>query len=293
MGQSPDANRIDPCVARIATAVQEAVAATRRRWTARALEREIAAREACPRTLVRRAIRRLIDAGRLEYSYTFGQSYLVLSFRQPVAVGERFVIISPDYKGRLAPERLPLVIGPGGAFGSGRHPTTRLALLALEKAWTLGPPKRSLGVPSVVDIGTGSGILAIAAARLGAVKVTALDIDPCARTEAALNVGLNAQTAAIAVVATPVKDLEGTFDAVIANLRPPTLIRLLAWISQHLSSDGRLVVSGMREEEWRPVAESFHSAGFQSQWQGCQGGWAGGFFCRQGGQRLAGTSSEG
>lgn len=292
MGQSRNADRHESFSARLETAVQAAVVGARRRWTAPALARDIAAREACARSLVRGAIRRLIEKGLIEYRYTFGQSYLEMSFRQPVEIGGRFTILPSDYTGRVAAERLPLFIGPGSAFGSGRHPTTRLALLAMEKAWESKLLASRDPMRSVIDIGTGSGILAIAAARLGAVTVTALDIDPCARTEAAANIARNTQTAVITVTSTPLDQIDGSFDAVIANLRLPTLIQLRGWVGRHLSAGGGMVVSGLRDSEWGRLEEIYRAAGWRSVWRHCEAGWAGGLLGHQGGHSPGDHASE-
>ena len=269
-----------PAPESVETAVQAAVATARRRWTARDLEREIAARESCPREVVGTAIRRLVDGGILEYDYTFGQSYLVLSFHRPVAVGERFVILSPGCQDIAPADRVPLCLAPGSAFGSGRHPTTRLALQGLEKGWALAWSSAGSGSPptTVIDIGTGSGILAIAAARLGAVAVTAVDTDACARWEAAANIALNAATASIIVTGADLENLPGTFDMVIANLRLPTLIELLPWVRSHLQQKGCVVVSGIREDEWAVLKARYGDAGYHPVWHRCEAGWIGGLF---------------
>lgn len=244
------------------------------RWTALELERHIAGREACPRALVRDAIRRLISQGLLEYSYTFGQSYLVISFRHPVDVGHGFTIAPPDYSGPIAPHRLPLVIGPGVSFGSGRHPTTRLALRALEHSWSLICMGRAVPGGAVIDIGTGSGILAIAAARLGATTVMALDWDPCARSEAIHNIALNHGLPAITVSNRPLESLQNRFDLVIANLRLPTLAQLADWIALHLNPGGCVVVSGVKTEELSCLVTIYGKYGFEPTWQRQDAGWA-------------------
>lgn len=242
-----------PAPESVETAVQAAVATARRRWTARDLEREIAARESCPREVVGTAIRRLVDGGILEYDYTFGQSYLVLSFHLPVAVGERFVILSPGCQDIAPADRVPLCLAPGSAFGSGRHPTTRLALQGLEKGWALAWSSAGSGSPppTVIDIGTGSGILAIA---------------------------LNAATASIIVTGADLENLPGTFDMVIANLRLPTLIQLLPWVRSHLQQKGCVVVSGIREDEWAVLKARYGDAGYHPVWHRCEAGWIGGLF---------------
>jgi len=265
----------DPFSKRIEKVVRTAVVEARRSWTCGALERHIAAQEAVSRSLVRQAIRNQIEKGLIEYRYTFGQSYLAMSFRHPVAISDRFTIVPPDYTGTVAADRLSLVIGPGGAFGSGRHPSTRLALTALEKAWLLGTSSGDTAVRSVIDIGTGSGILAIGAARLGAARVTALDIDACARMEAMSNIALNGATAVISVSPKPLEQVQGTFDAVLANLRLPTLIQLLKWLHDHLSPGGWMALSGLRDHEWPHLRRIYQEQGLQALWYRQEGGWVG------------------
>ena len=261
--------------------VYEGVANAQSRMTASALERSVAQTESCSRRLVRDAIRWLIEEGLLEYRYTFGQSYLSLSFRRPVDVSSRFTIIPPGHVGKLPPERIPIAIAPGASFGDGRHPTTRLALQGLEAAWSSllawgGKPPRC-----VIDIGTGSGILAIAAACLGAASVLALDVDACARSEAEQNIRLNPEAVRVSVADRPIAAIDTVFDLVLANLRLPTLAQLGDWIHGHLTSPGCAVVSGCREEEWAHLTKCFAHYDLRSGWQGTLAGWSGGIFYRE------------
>ena len=230
--------------------------------------------------MVRSAIRGLIEQGILEYTYTFGQSYLVMSFRHPVDVSPLFTIIPPDYAGDMSSHRHRIAIAPGVSFGSGRHPTTRLALGALEEGWFYLRSRGLSSIQKVIDIGTGSGILAIAASCLGAEAIMALDVDACARSEARMNIDLNPKAAtAVAVSDTPLASIEKRFDLVMANLRLPTLIHLSAWIQSHLRSVGCAVVSGFREEEWDRLQACYARQGFHSLWQGSMAGWSAGVFC--------------
>jgi ribosomal protein L11 methyltransferase len=253
--------------------VHDKVAESRRRLTFKDLEKQIAAIDGVPKSLVRTAIRSLIEAGILEYRYTFGQSYLELSFRHPVEVGNVFTIVPPGYTGQLPPHRLPIAISPGVSFGSGRHPTTRLSLQALESTWAYRTLHDMAAVQSVLDIGTGSGILAIAASCLGASTITALDIDACARTEAHVNIGLNPGAEGILVSDRPLSSFNSRFDLVIANLRLPTLVALSGWVASHLASSGCLVVSGFRGEEQDRLLACYADHGFRPLWQKALAGW--------------------
>jgi len=97
--------------------IYDKVAESRRRLTFKDLERQLTAIDGVPKPFVRTAIRSLIEAGILEYRYTFGQSYLELSFRNPVDVSDVFTIVPPGYSGKLSPHRLPIAIAPGVSFG--------------------------------------------------------------------------------------------------------------------------------------------------------------------------------
>lgn len=263
---------------RIRKSVLEAIINARHRRTARDLEREMASRAGCSRLLVKTAIRGLIETGILEYRYTFGQSYLAMSFRRPVDVSPRFTIVPPGYSGGAPSFRIPIVIAPGVAFGDGRHPTTRLALHALELAWAHLQQNNATDALVAMDIGTGSGILAIAAACLGAETVFGLDIDACARSEALANIGLNPKAAGIDVTDRPLDAFDLSFDLVMANLRLPTLVDLADWMEAHLKATGCVVVSGCREEEWDRLSDVYATKGLHSGWQAAMGGWVGGLF---------------
>jgi ribosomal protein L11 methyltransferase len=133
-------------------------------------------------------------------------------------------------------------------------------------------------VQSVLDIGTGSGILAIAASSLGASTITALDIDACARSEARLNVDLNTGAEGVQVSDQPLSSFNDRFDLVIANLRLPTLVALSEWVASHLAPSGCLVVSGFKDEEQDRLFACYADQGFQSLWQKELAGWCSAFF---------------
>lgn len=126
-----------------------------------------------------------------------------------------------------------------------------------------------------MDIGTGSGVLAIGAALLGARSVLALDVDPCALWEARANVALNGLDDRIRVSADPVEALAQTFDLVLANLRLPTLLGLVPTMSRMLGDEGVLVISGIRPEEAFELMKSGAVHGFEPCWLKESQGWVG------------------
>jgi ribosomal protein L11 methyltransferase len=137
----------------------------------------------------------------------------------------------------LPADGVPVIVDPRGAFGSGLHPSTRLALKLLDEGALRGG--------TMLDVGAGSGILAVAAARIG-FDACALELEPAARAACA-------RTAAANGVAVPVFDsspatLGRKFDLVVANIPSATLLKLAAELYAAVKPDGALIVSGTRSE---------------------------------------------
>lgn len=155
----------------------------------------------------------------------------------PIRVSERLWIVPSWHK---SPDlaAINLILDPGMAFGTGSHPTTRLCLEWLER--TVSPSC------SVLDYGCGSGILAIAAARLGAARVAGVDIDPQAVESARANAERNEVSALFADSAEPVA---GEYDLVVANILSNPLRVLAPAICAHVRSGGCLALSGILREQ--------------------------------------------
>lgn len=166
----------------------------------------------------------------------------------PIRVSDRLWIV-PSWHKSPDPEAINLVLDPGMAFGTGSHPTTRLCLEWLERNVTPGC--------SILDYGCGSGILAIAAARLGAGKVAGVDIDPQAVEAARANAERNAVTAQFADSAKPVA---GEYDFVVANILSNPLRVLAPAICAHVRPGGRLALSGILREQAEEII------GIYAQW---------------------------
>jgi ribosomal protein L11 methyltransferase len=132
-------------------------------------------------------------------------------------------------------ESIELLIDPGRAFGSGSHPTTQLVLRALEPL--VGPST------SMLDVGCGSGVLAIAAAQLGASPVVAVDVDPVALSVTLENAARNGVI--VDGRDTPVDELDGVFDVVVANIGTAALVDLAAALVARVAPRGTLVLSGV------------------------------------------------
>lgn len=142
---------------------------------------------------------------------------------------------------------LPVVVelGPGG-FGDGRHPTTGQIIEELLE--------RTAGGERVLDVGCGSGILGLCALRLGAAHVVALDIDGDAVEAARRNARINGMGDRMEATSAPLGDIEGTFDAVAANIARAGVVDLAPELVSHVSPDGWLAVGGISPPQCSQVA---------------------------------------
>lgn len=156
---------------------------------------------------------------------------------EPIRVSDRLWIV-PSWHDAPDPEAMVLVLDPGMAFGTGSHPTTRLCLEWLEGNVTPGL--------SVLDYGCGSGILAIAAARLGASEVVGVNIDEQAVIASRSNAERNGVSARFQDSG---RELNGQFDLVVANILANPLKVLAPAICGHVRRGGRLALSGILSEQ--------------------------------------------
>lgn len=226
------------------------------------------------RTALRQAVREMVAAGELAYALEHGRTVLEASFDRPVRVSERITLAPPDRGGTPLGGGVLVRLTAGAAFGAGRHPTTRLALRGIDRALQAsGAPAGRSG--RVLDVGTGTGVLAIAALALGMQGGVGIDLDPCAVVEARDNVRLNGMDERIRISDQPLETVAGRFALVTANLRPPTLVRLAGTLRARMQVRGALVVSGMRAEERADVTAALQGGGgLRSTWFEEEGGWA-------------------
>jgi len=146
-------------------------------------------------------------------------------------------------------------VDPGPAFGTGQHPTTRMCLQALETFAPAGPW-------DLLDVGTGSGILAIYGAMLGAAPVTALDTDEEAIRWAEWNIRLNNVATAIGLSSEPLENWTAPFDVVTANLILEVIIDLLTCFPRVVRPGGHLVLSGLLRQQVDPLMPNLVRLGF-------------------------------
>lgn len=158
----------------------------------------------------------------------------------PMWVDDHVVLVPAWQQHHLPDDVMAIRVEPGGAFGLGDHPTTMLSLRALR----LLP----LADASVLDVGCGTGVLAIGAALFGARSVRAVDIADAAVEATRANAERNGVADRIGVDPTPIAVLYDSFDVVVANILAPTLCELADDLSRLTTRNGRLVISGVLAE---------------------------------------------
>lgn len=176
-----------------------------------------------------------------------------LNRNRPVQVGERLACCFP-WAEAGAPEVVE--IDPGGAFGAGTHPSTRLLAAWLAEHIT--------GGERVLDVGCGSGVLALVAARLAAAEVVGIDIEPAAVSAAEANSWRNGLDGVASFSTAPVDAAElGAFDVVVANITADVLIALAGDIAARVAPGGQLAVSGISAGQISSVAAAYRRRGVE------------------------------
>ena len=178
---------------------------------------------------------------------------------KPLKLTSRLVIRPPWEEYTAQPGEMVITIYPGMAFGTGRHSSTRLCLQALEQVWDQGLPA-STDPWQVLDVGTGTGILALAAAYLGA-EVVAIDLDPEAVAAALENVRLNNLMDRVWVEGTPLNSLRQRFALILANITAPDLLQLAEALTARLVHEGILIISGFLTDDVESLKTRYQSLG--------------------------------
>ena len=182
-------------------------------------------------------------------------------------VGRRLLLLPPWIEPPPGSDRSTVIIEPGRAFGTGHHGTTEGCLVLLEEALAATPNAPTL------DIGTGTGILAVAALKLGAPTVLAIDVDPDAVSATQVNAGRNGCAGLTVRLAEP-DEVAGRFPLVLANLLTHTHLALASQYARLVAPGGSLVLGGMLQDEDGRVSLALAAAGFTTRSRLALEGWA-------------------
>ncbi len=249
-----------------------------RRVTPLALEQSVLEsrrRQGVSRKDIRRALKLLVESGELAYAYQFGTSYVEKSFSSPVRLGKFIKLIPPGMTVSREPGVIPVRIMPGASFGAGNHPTTRLCISGIEFCFERWPELFHTPGSCVLDIGTGSGILAVVSLLLGVESAVGTDLDPCSKPESQTNADLNGVLERFEFSDDDICRMSRRFDLVAANLRTPTLIDLGPEIRKILKPGGALVLSGVRDDETSNVIRRYSNLGLAEERRETEKKWAG------------------
>ena len=185
------------------------------------------------------------------------------TFFKPIRIG-RSVVVKPSWEPyESSAHQVVIEIDPERAFGTGNHPSTALCIEILEHILTSASAGEGDSAQSVLDVGTGSGILGIVAARLGAQRVLGLEIDPEALEAAQRNVDRNGVVGIMSVSLTPLDQVEQTFDVVVANLTASLITHMADDLAGLVSAKGLLLLSGILDEQMEEVAKCFETHYFK------------------------------
>jgi ribosomal protein L11 methyltransferase len=239
------------------------------------LEKLLVDRYGLNKKQIKTIIRDLVFSGELTYTYEFGCSFLERSLNKPVRISRHVVLIPPDHSYRSKPKDVVVQITAGASFGAGNHPTTRLAIKAIEFVLHGDPAIEKKQEGTVLDIGTGSGVLILTAVLGGMDGGLGIDIDSCARAEAAVNVKNNGLEDRITISGQFLDAIDQRFTMVLANLRYPSLRRLYPRLTEVTTEGGTLILSGIKNDEVDDLLEVYTKCRYKYLWSADELGWTG------------------
>jgi ribosomal protein L11 methyltransferase len=215
----------------------------------------------------------LMQAGKLCYTSHYGSSFIEISYNRPLRVSEHVILKPSACWFNAHPDQIVVSLKRGVSFGGGDHPTTRLAIKLID-ALLHHPHFHGRGQAfNAIDIGSGSGILAMVAAKMGLGAVRGIDTDPCAVFEACENVRLNYLAAQVTISDESLDSIVGTFDFVFANLRTPTLCSIGSILEEKVNFDSILIFSGCKTGETMQVDEYYQKWGYSIVQMCSEKGW--------------------
>lgn len=222
---------------------------------------------------IKQCIKTLVLEGELEYTQEYGRTFIEKSFNRPYRVSDNIVLKPPELNFNGEKDDIVINILKGISFGRGSHPTTCLSLQAIDTILK-SCDHRLLQTQTAMDIGTGSGVLALAASKLGVGRVYGCDIDPVSVSEAKRNISLNKLDSENIIISDTMKTND-VYDYIFANLRFPTLLDLTQCISETLvKKDSMLVLSGFKVDESKKLAQVYGERFWKKIWEKSDKGWS-------------------
>jgi ribosomal protein L11 methyltransferase len=201
----------------------------------------------------------LISSFRIEKEILEDQNWNRLweKSREVIRVSDR-IIIKPTFKDYLAKaNEIVLTVDPKMSFGTGEHQTTKLMLRTLEKIVKPGM--------KVLDVGSGTGILSIAAVKLGAEKVVAVDFDEICLENCRENCVINEVVSSVEIITGEIDDVvEKDFDLILANIQKNVLLEIAEQIKERIKQNGIVILSGLLESDREAIEKKYHSLGFKT-----------------------------
>jgi len=209
--------------------------------------------------LVKLKNEKLIESFRMEKEILEDKNWNELweKSREVIRVSDR-IIIKPTFKEYSAkPDEIVLTIDPKMSFGTGEHQTTKLILRLLEKIVKPGM--------KVLDVGSGTGILAIASVKLGASRAVAVDFDEICLENCKENCVLNGVVNSVQILTGEIDDvIEKDFDLILANIQKNVLLEIADKIKSKLKSSGIVILSGLLESDKDAIEKKYHLLGFKT-----------------------------
>ncbi len=174
---------------------------------------------------------------------------------QPVRISEHAIVAPSWIDLQPPPGQHVIVIDPKMAFGTGHHPTTRLCATFLEEAVSPGC--------TILDVGTGTGVLCLLAAKLGAARALGLDVDSWAIANARENIARNKLGSAIEIQDRDIAGMIETFDIVVANINRNEIMRIIQLLVARLNAGGALILSGILDDDKELIRQMMMREGME------------------------------
>ena len=259
---------------KIRKAVRETIRLAETRLTLLDIERRLSRYGLSDRKAIRSAVRTLVDRQELMFVSDFGRTFIEASLHKPIRITSSIILKPLNCNVKQSPGDIVVSLCHGTSFGSGQHPTTRLCLKGLDSFVGNGLTSILGEKATVLDIGTGSGVLIITALKMGFVSGVGIDIDACAISEAQSNVHINGLSNKITISAQPFEEIAGTYSLIIANLRLPTLKSFLPIMVDRVKAGGMILLSGVKCQESGTILNHGLGLGLHQAWTADEKGWA-------------------